>query len=54
MAGLDWRVIESARLVREPFDHIALDQVLERPREAQRSARLSSAGRRRSSGAVRR
>src|SRR5437879_7141842 len=29
MAGLDWRVIESARLVREPFDHIALDQVLE-------------------------
>jgi SM-20-related protein len=29
MSGLDWRAIESAKLVREPFDHIALGQVLE-------------------------
>lgn len=29
MAGLDWRVIEAARLARDPFDHIALAQVLE-------------------------
>jgi SM-20-related protein len=29
MVGLDWRAIEAAKLVREPFDHIALNQVLE-------------------------
>ena len=29
MAALDWRAIEAAELVREPFDHIALSQVLE-------------------------
>src|ERR1019366_3353303 len=29
MAGLDWSAIESAELVRQPFDHIALPQVLE-------------------------
>ncbi|HEY2752910.1 2OG-Fe(II) oxygenase [Phenylobacterium sp.] len=29
MAGLDWNVIDAARLVRDPFDHIALPQVLE-------------------------
>jgi SM-20-related protein len=28
MAGLDWDVIERAALVRDPFDHIALPQVL--------------------------
>src|SRR5258708_1644105 len=29
MPGLNWPVIERARLAREPFDHIALGQVLE-------------------------
>ncbi len=29
MAGLNWGVIEAARLARDPFDHIALPQVLE-------------------------
>jgi SM-20-related protein len=29
MVGLDWRAIEAAKLVREPFDHIALNEVLE-------------------------
>ncbi|HLZ76676.1 2OG-Fe(II) oxygenase [Phenylobacterium sp.] len=28
MPGLDWGAIESARLVRDPFDHIAVRQVL--------------------------
>lgn len=29
MAGLDWSVIEAAQLVREPFDHVAIPQVIE-------------------------
>jgi SM-20-related protein len=29
MTGLDWDVIESAALARDPFDHIALPQVLQ-------------------------
>jgi SM-20-related protein len=29
MAGLDWGVIDAARVARTPFDHVALDQVLE-------------------------
>ncbi len=29
MSGLDWRVIDAAKLVSEPFDHVALNQVLE-------------------------
>ena len=29
MAGLDWGAIERATLVREPFDHLAIPQVLE-------------------------
>lgn len=29
MAGLDWRALEAAELVRAPFDHVAIPQVLE-------------------------
>jgi SM-20-related protein len=29
MVGLDWRAIDTAKLASEPFDHIALNQVLE-------------------------
>ena len=29
MPGLNWRALEGATLVREPFDHIAIPQVLE-------------------------
>nr|MEA2796817.1 SM-20-related protein [Phenylobacterium sp.] len=29
MVGLDWRAIDAAKLASEPFDHIALSQVLE-------------------------
>jgi SM-20-related protein len=29
MTGLNWRAIETAQLVRDPFDHVALAQVLE-------------------------
>ena len=28
MAGLDWDVLEGARLVRDPFDHVAIAQIL--------------------------
>ncbi|THD65287.1 MAG: 2OG-Fe(II) oxygenase [Phenylobacterium sp.] len=29
MPGLDWNAIEAARLVRDPFDHVAIAQVLD-------------------------